>query len=172
MRFIVVFFIFFSLLLMARENPFTPSKTTSNILPTTKNHLPIIPVVSKKRGPKIHPERPLAPKKEDLSSEVSSKRVVFNTLKARFIVRENSIYIETKDRLKKHFSLKKPASIVMDFISASDFASKRTVIEGLPVIKIEMGAHGSYYRVVFRLDRNYKYSIEDVKYGLLLKLKP
>lgn len=172
MRFIVVFFIFFSLLLTARENPFAPPQTATNKSSIIKKQITVTPVASKKRGPKIHPQRPIVPQKEKLSSEASTKRVVFNTLKARFIVHKDSVYIETKDRLKKHFSLKTPASIVMDFVSASDFASKRTVIEGLPVIKIEMGAHGSYYRVVFRLDRSYKYSIEEVKYGLLLKLKP
>ncbi len=169
MRFVVFFLIVFSLVVIARDNPFTPPQTDSEHSSMTKKTIPIASVASKKRGPKIHPQRPLVPKKTDKSTQTSDRQIVFNTLKARFIVRENSVYIETKDRLIKHFYLKNPASIVMDFKSASDFASKREAIEGFGVIKIEMGAHGSYYRVVLRLDRNYQYNIENVKYGLLLK---
>ena len=163
MRFVVIFFIFFPILLTARDNPFVPSQLDTEEAPSTQQTLSTVPLVSKKRAPKIHPQRPDTSKKVD-------KRFVFNTLKARFIVREDSVYIETKDRLKNHFSLSNPKSIVMDFKSASDFSSKRAVIEGLPVTKIEMGAHGSYYRVVFRLDKSYLYSVKNVKYGLLIKL--
>jgi len=167
MRFIVFFSIFFSLLLSARENPFTPAQAT-----TKSSSIKSLTVAPKKRGPKIHPQRPIVIKKVDVPSPDSENNVVFNTLKSRFLVYEDRIYIETKDRLKKHFSLEHPNRIVIDFRSSSDFASKRSIINGLPVTKIEVGAHGSYYRVVFRLDKSYRYSVEDAKYGLLLKLNP
>ena len=171
MRFVVVFFILFPILLTARENPFTPAETTTKKSSSIKSPT-VTPVPSKKRGPKIHPQRPVVTKKVDVPSPTSENKVVFNTLKSRFLVYEDRVYIETKDRLKKHFALQHPDRIVIDFRSSSDFASKRSTINGLPVTKIEVGAHGSYYRVVFRLDKSYRYSVEDAKYGLLLKLNP
>ena len=171
MRSIVLISIFFSLLLSARDNPFVaPQDNThkTSVSKTTTVH------PNKKRKPKIHPQRPIRSTHvtdEHYHASASTDKIVFNTLKARFIVRDKSVYIETKDTLKKHFALEHPNRIVMDFKSASDFASKRKSLKGFAVTQIEVGAHGSYYRVVFRVNNAYKYRVEKVRYGLLLTLE-
>ena len=145
MRFIILLLPLFPLLLMARENPFTPPVSDTNIIPVIVNKSSSTESVAiKKRKPKIHPQRPMTPKN-------STHRVVFNTLKARFVISERDIYIETKDLLKKHFSLQDPMRIVIDFKSPSDFASKRKSFSTLSVLKIEMGAPEQSYRNVFTL---------------------
>jgi len=171
MRCIVLISIFCSLLLSARDNPFVAPQDNSHktgVSKTATVH------ASKKRKPKIHPQRPIRPvhvTDENSRTSAPTDKVVFNTLKARFIVQDKSVYIETKDTLKKHFALEDPNRIVMDFKSASDFASKRKHLKGFAVTQIEVGAHGSYYRVVFRVNDLYKYRVEKVRYGLLLTLQ-
>ena len=171
MRCIVLISIFFSLLLSARDNPFVAPQDNAHKTGVSKTAT-VHP--GKKRKPKIHPQRPIRPthvRDENAHPSASKGKVVFNTLKARFVVRDMSVYIETKDTLKKHFALEHPNRIVMDFKSASDFASKRKHLKGFAVTQIEVGAHGSYYRVVFRVNNAYKYRVENVKYGLLLTLE-
>ena len=171
MRSTVLISLFCSLLLSARENPFVPPQANTHKTSVSQT---VTVHSSKKRKPKIHPQR--LTRENHVTNQYShtsalTDKIVFNTLKARFIVRNESVYIETKDTLKKYFALEHPSRIVMDFKSASDFASKRKKLKGFAVTQIEVGAHGSYYRVVFKLDSTYKYKVKKVKYGFLLSFQ-
>lgn len=154
--------LFLSLLLLpllsgARENPFAPAKITQTET-ATEPGVAVAPEEEKQVLPKIHPQR------------ISNKKVVVNYAKARFVFRENSAYIETKDSIIKHFSIATPPSIVIDFKSPSDFPSRRKELDIKPFIKLEMGAHSDHYRVVLRLDSVHKYRIEKRKYGQVVTI--
>ncbi len=171
MRFILVLLL--PLLLLARENPFsatdkTSTKTTSSTLIQSSNTKPKIHpsriFVTEKQSetittePKVHPQR-----------KQESKQVI-NTAKARLVFRPYSVYIETKDRIIRHFHIVKSHSIVMDFKSPSDFASVRRTIDVKPFHKVVIGAHSNRYRVVLRLEGKHNYKIEKKKYGELITI--
>ncbi len=155
------------MILMARENPFASSTDTKQV--NTTAPLTKAPKVHPRRTdntqpssqaskPKIHPQRNLGTKE------------VLNFSKARFVFRKNSAYIETKDKIIKHFSIANPPSIVIDFKGVSDFASKRKELRTTPFTKLEMGAHGNRYRVVLRLNKVHKYKINKRKYGQVITI--
>jgi hypothetical protein len=157
MRLLILSVLLFPLLLGARENPFAPAKGTQKEA-ASESVTVKTPEAEKKAGPKIHPLR------------IPNKKVVVNYAKARFVFRENSAYIETKDRIIKHFSIATPPSIVIDFKSPSDFSSKRKELDITPFVKLEMGAHNDHYRVVLRLDGVHDYRIEKRKYGQVVTI--
>ena len=177
MRFLFLLFFTVPLVLLARENPFAPAtelETTSTTKQTTTT--PKTRAVSK---PKIHPQRQqvkpettvVKKKKPTIHPQRRSfKKEVVNYAKARFVVRENSVYIETKDKVIRHFLIPNPPSIVIDFKGYSDFASKRKVLSTKPFIKLEMGAHNSRYRVVLRLDKMHQYKLDKRKYGQVVMI--
>jgi hypothetical protein len=156
MRYLIVFVLAFPLMMMARENPFAPAQSVDVKQETDQNLTSSAAIQAVE--PQIHPQR-LAFEKE-----------IVNYGKARFVFRENSVYIETKDRLMKHFLIKNPPSIVIDFESPSDFPSKRKELMTKPFIKLEMGAHSDHYRVVLRLDQVHKYTVSQRKYGQLVTI--
>lgn len=156
MRFPVLFVLALPLMMMARENPFMPAQSVDVIQQKDQNLTSAAAVQAVE--PQIHPQR------------LTFDKVIVNYGKARFVFRENSAHIETKDRLIQHFFIMKPPSIVIDFESPSDFPSKRKELETKPFIKLEMGAHGDHYRVVLRLDKVHNYTVEKSKYGQLVTL--
>ena len=162
----------------ARENPFAPSDVTTKTsvekpAPAVKSN-----AVSK---PKVHPQRkvhevvPTATvhtKRPKIHPQRRTKeKLVINAAKARFVFRAGSLYIETKDKLIRHFMIKKSATLVLDFKSPSDFASLRREVNVYPVKKIVVGAHGDHYRVVLRLKKSLKYSVSKQRYGQLITFK-
>ncbi len=154
MRLLLLSFFLFPLLLGARENPFLPATVTqSERVSETDTAADPEEEKGAVSAPTIHPDRK------------SFTKEVVNYGKARFVFRENSAYIETKDSIIKHFSIETPPSIVIDFESPSDFPSKRKELKMSPFVKLEMGAHNDHYRVVLRLDKVHNYSIEKRKYG-------
>ena len=157
MRLLFLSLLLFSLLLEARENPFAPSKVTPTEI-VSEPGMTAEPEEEKKTPPNILPQR------------ISNEKVVVNYAKARFVFRENSAYIETKDSIIKHFSIATPPSIVIDFKSPSDFPSRRKELNIRPFLKLEMGAHSDHYRVVLRLDRMHNYHIEKRKYGQIVTI--
>ncbi|WP_345975569.1 AMIN domain-containing protein [Sulfurimonas sp. HSL3-7] len=157
MRLLFLSLLLLPILLGARENPFVPAEVTPAEAATQHDTVPA-PEKEKRAVPTIHPQR------------ISNKKTVVNYAKARFVFRENSAYIETKDDIIKHFSIATPPSIVIDFRSPSDFPSKRKELDIRPFVKLEMGAHDDHYRVVLRLDRVHNYNIEKRKYGQLLRI--
>ena len=173
MRLLSVLLLTLPLILIARENPFAPAgeleKTTSPEQVVTEIKQKPVP------QPKVHPKRiettstsPVVHKKQP-KRKISKKEVV-NYAKARFVFRENSAYIETKDKVIRHFAISSPPSIVIDFKGYSDFASKRKVLATRPFTKLEMGAHNKSYRVVVRLDKPHKYSMKKRKYGQVITI--
>ena len=177
MRFIFILFFTVPLLLLARENPFTAAtelEKTSTTKQTTASPKPKAVV-----KPKVHPQRQqtkpeavvVQKKKPTIHPQRRTfKKEVVNYSKARFVVRENSVYIETKDKVIRHFSIPNPPSIVIDFKGYSDFASKRKALSTKPFIKLEMGAHNDHYRVVLRLDKMHQYKLDKRKYGQVVMI--
>ena len=176
MRFL--FLLFFTVpLLLARENPFAAATELEKTSTTKQTTTP--PKTKAVAKPKIHPQRqqtkPEAIVVQKKKPSIHPQRrgfhkEVVNYSKARFVVRENSVYIETKDKVIRHFSIPNPPSIVIDFKSYSDFASKRKVLSTKPFIKLEMGAHNDRYRVVLRLDKMYQYKLDKRKYGQVVMI--
>ncbi len=176
MRFLIVFILTFPLITVARENPFAAAVEKDVV--QQKKQETIAPAPETISKPKIHPQRiqsepstavsqPIKPK---IHPQRKSHKEVVNYAKARFVFRENSAYIETKDKVIRHFSIPNPPSIVIDFKAPSDFASKRKELTTSPFIKLEMGAHDNRYRVVLRLDKPHKYSIQKRKYGQVITI--
>ncbi|MDA3947228.1 MAG: AMIN domain-containing protein [Helicobacteraceae bacterium] len=196
MRLVTVLFLTIPLIMTARDNPFVPAANNetavvketvgvpSKPIQKPKGHLPrptVAPVTNvqaetnltlntqpleenpllrtqAETKPKIHPQRN------------SYKKEVVNYGNVRFVIRENSAYIETKDTVIKHFSIPNPPSIVIDFSAPSDFSSKRKVLTVKPFVKLEMGAHKDRYRVVLRLNDMHKYKVETKKYGQVITI--
>lgn len=174
MRLLFVLFFTIPLMLAARENPFVAASHSEQTAVQEKVEASSAQPVSK---PKIHPQRPQTKPTPAVSEEggpkihpqrQSFKKEIVNYGKARFVFRENSAYIETKDKMIRHFSIANPPSIVIDFRSPSDFASKRKELTVKPFIKLEMGAHTNRYRVVLRLDKVHNYKVEKRKYGQVI----
>lgn len=177
MRLFFVLFLTVPLILIARENPFVAASEQENT--TKKVEVSVEPKVSPAPKPKIHPQRPQV-KSADTAKTQSKPKVhpqrnaykkeVVNYAKARFVFRDNSAYIETKDKIIRHFAISNPPSIVIDFKAASDFATKRKELTTKPFIKLEMGAHGNRYRVVLRLDKVHQYKLDKRKYGQVVMI--
>jgi len=145
-----------ALLLNARENPFTPVEITES--PSAVKTVP------------EKEQNSLQSEPESVIESVSDEKEVFNFAKARFVFSEKSVYIETKDTIVRHFAIANPPSIVIDFSSSSDFASKRKELNVRPFVKLEMGAHKDYYRVVLRLDEVHTYTIEKRRFGQVVTI--
>ena len=177
MRFLFIFLFAIPLLLLARENPFSPA--TESEKKSVTQQIMTAPKTKAVTKPKIHPQRqqtkPEAIVVQKKKPTIHPQRrgfhkEVVNYSKARFVVRENSVYIETKDRVITHFSIPNPPSIVIDFKGYSDFASKRKALSTKPFIKLEMGAHNDHYRVVLRLDKMHQYKLDKRKYGQVVMI--
>ena len=184
MRFTWTVLLLLPIILMARDNPFASANEPAT--QSTKAPLPVEKQVTQSK-PKIHPQRVRAtelvskpkvhPQRQVKQTNHTTskpkihpkrnlgKKEILNFSKARFVFRENSAYIETKDKIIRHFSIFNPPSIVIDFKGASDFASIRKTLSTKPFTKLEMGAHGKRYRVVLRLDKMCEYKIDKRKYG-------
>jgi hypothetical protein len=171
MRFTFLLTVLVPLLLVARENPFTPVEIIKSDEASEKIVADDAAVVSETEDAEFVPVE-IEDKSDNASvtAKDESGPEIVNYAKARFVFRENSAYIETKDKVLKHFAIANPPSIVIDFESESNFASKRKEISTRPFKKLEMGAHGDQYRVVLRLDEVHTYKLEKRKYGQLLTI--
>lgn len=176
MRPIVVFLITASVVLFARENPFEPASTSDVKAPQEQ-------VEETFTETEIEAVVPIQVPDPETTSEQTAEQVpaiapvvtsgvteVVNYGQARFVFRDKSVYIETKDKLKRDFFIPDSATIVIDFKASSDFASKRKELKTSPFIKLEMGAHEDFYRVVLRLDKVHKYTIEKKRYGQVVTI--
>ena len=191
MRLILLILFTLTFSLSARDNPFLPADTQKSQATSYNTPLPkaVEPQLAPKTAsepakslnqhqskPKIHPPRtkrePTVSTQQKMrkTSVAKSDKEVFNFSKARFVFKKSRAYIETKDKIAKHFSIANPPSIVIDFISPSDFGSKRKTLSTAPFKKLEIGAHGRRYRVVLRLDGVHRYKIDRYKYGHVVKV--
>ncbi len=172
MRFLIVLLLALPLMTEARENPFAPA--TEDEKSVEKEAIIVKQETEEVEATNIDP----MPVEIETVTEVSqeeepstdAKKEVVNYAVARFVFRENSAYIETKDEVLRHFAVSSPPSIVVDFKAAADFASKRKELTVKPFKKVEMGAHGDLYRVVLRLDKKHRYKIESAQYGQLITI--
>jgi len=175
MRFTFLLTLLLPLLLVARENPFTPVEIIKTDESIEKTAVDDYKTVATEPAKEIVAPDAFEPEsqREDAADIVTgdSDEEVVNYEKVRFVFKENSVYIETKDKVLKHFKIANPPRIVIDFESESNFASKRQELITRPFKKLEMGAHGDQYRVVLRLDRAHTYTLEKSMYGHLLRIK-
>ncbi len=161
-----ILFLTLPLLLAARDNPFLPALTENRTpLPLIKHTKTVqepvgTEVVKVKKAP-VQMETPV---------KRAQKRRILNYEKVRLVLTEHSVYIQTNDKMLKHFSIKNPPSIVIDFRSKADFSSKRETLSVGAVKKVEIGAHGDSYRVVLRLDKRHYYKISKKRYGQFLTI--
>ena len=181
MRFTWTVLLLLPIILIARDNPFASadvsvSKSTKSPLSVKEKVVPTSSQVDSQFISKINPQdqenkaKYRSKKIKIYPKRNLGKKEVLNFSKARFVFRENSAYIETKDKIIRHFSIANPPSIVIDFRGASDFASQRKFLSTKPFTKLSMGAHGKRYRVVLRLDKMHKYKIDKRKYGQVVTI--
>ncbi|MEN8146680.1 MAG: AMIN domain-containing protein [Campylobacterota bacterium] len=172
MRRLLPAIMFLPLLLAARENPFTPVEITKTY--ETPQAVTVEPevTVAKPKAVVVKPSRKkIADPKPRISAEKSSdKQELYAYAKARFVFKENSAYIKTKDEMIKHFVVSNPPRIVIDFRSTSKFTSKRQELTTKPFKKLEMGAHSDSYRVVLRLDGEHNYKVDKRKDGQVVTI--
>ncbi|MHC3993422.1 AMIN domain-containing protein [Thiomicrolovo sp. ZZH C-3] len=100
---------------------------------------------------------------------MSSQTVNFQ--QARFLFSEGKVRIESKDKLAKHFVIRKPTRIILDFEANADFPTRKRKVNVAPFKEIRMGMHPGYYRVVIELHKHADYSVEPSKYGYTLTLQ-
>ncbi len=98
----------------------------------------------------------------------------FRIGKLKFSFKDDSIFINTKDELKSHFSFVNAQGetlVVFDFFSDRDVSYAMKEVETNKVTKLEIGNHEGYYRVVLhtKIKQWYEYIISDS--GIQIKLK-
>jgi len=94
-----------------------------------------------------------------------------NFQQARFVFSEGKVRIESRDALKKHFVIRKPTRIILDFTADTDFPTRKRVLNVAPFSEIRLGTHPGYYRAVIELKSEADYTIEPYKYGYILTLQ-
>ena len=84
-------------------------------------------------------------------------------------LKPRQIKIVTSDCLQKHFKLKKPHRLVLDF--GDDFVIYESVDKPLRhslVKKLKIGTHACFYRVTFVTGRSFRYKLTQKPYGYLI----
>ncbi len=185
--YLIIFFIL-TLSLSARENPFEPVKQEFNeikIPPKTKpipvqikieEQIPIvktIPII--KPEPKI--EIPIAPKiikpkpiqkKHKRYKRPKTPKFIYRGEFTKISLHKNAIKIVTKDKMLKHFKLKSPNRIVIDFERFDVVEPFSKTIDAVRVKGLRVGHHDYFYRVSFKLNKSYNYKISKKPYGYLI----
>jgi hypothetical protein len=161
MRLAPLLFLISCSLLTARENPFSPIPSAPVSVPEQQ-----IPLGSKAGKPDI----------SDHASSAAQRQVpkgseTVNFQQVRFVLSATEVRIESKDKLKKHFAIKKPTRIILDFAGNADFPTRRHSVGLSPFKEIRLGTHEKYYRAVIELERPADYTIKPFKYGYILTLQ-
>ena len=106
------------------------------------------------------------PVQEIKSSEKEVKFLGF----VSFLAHEKELNIITKAKNLKHFAYEKN-KIVLDFAKPPrSFKTRNLKLENENFKNAIIGWHESYFRVVLELDKMYKYKLEAVENGYMLKL--
>ena len=106
------------------------------------------------------------PVREIKSSEKEVKFLGF----VSFLAGEKELNIITKAKNLKHFAYEKN-KIVLDFAKPPrSFKTRNLKLENENFKNAIIGWHESYFRVVLELDKMYKYKLEAVENGYMLKL--
>jgi len=105
------------------------------------------------------------------STPESLSRQIINFQHIRFIVMEKQVLIETKDKLRREFTLKHPSRIILDFYGNTDFPPRFRTLGSSVFNQLKMAKHKGYYRVVFETGQKYSYKVAPYKYGYTLTVE-
>jgi hypothetical protein len=166
MRFATLLFLISCSLLTARDNPFAPVPSVP--VPETAAAVSETQIVSESEVK--------VPVKNDDTSSASEQKAqngseIVNFQQVRFVLSAKEVRIESKDKIIKHFAIKKPTRIILDFAGNADFPTRKQGISLSPFKEIRLGTHEKYYRAVIELKRPAEYTIKPFKYGYILTLK-
>lgn len=181
MRKIVFLSAMLSLVLYARENPFTPQDIAK--APVAESMPPKIQIqkpVHIQKEVKLKEPQKMIPiptpvvtkkvvKKRKIYKKVSKPTLIYNGTFAKIKHHKNSIKIITKDTKLQQIKLTQPNRLAVDFerfdlISPFSKKIKSRYIRGLKV-----GHHDYFYRITLNLAKNYRYKITKKPYGYLVK---
>jgi hypothetical protein len=87
-----------------------------------------------------------------------------------FEASKNLITLYTKDTMMRDFMVANPFKIVIDFESKLDFATISKKVDYANFVKVTLGNHEGYYRVVIELDGQYTYKLDNSGEGLKVQL--
>jgi len=126
-------------------------------------HLPIF--ISQSISQNKKPPKKSIKKKNLKYKKIASVKYV------TFFSSKKTLKIITKDKIIRNFFLATPARIVLDF--KRDGRLKSYLKKNINNIftKIRIGNHAGYYRAVVELDGQYKYKMQKIKNGYLIKLR-
>jgi len=82
----------------------------------------------------------------------------------------NKLLLKTDDSMIRELFFAKPYKIAVDFKRNVSFYTKIIKLKTPPFVKIIIGNHGKFYRVVIRLDGKYRYKIKKNSNGYLIGL--
>ena len=152
----IILFLLLLTLLGARENPFVPGSAADDAPP------PLSP------GTIVAVDDPdqEAPGPDVTVTEAPYETVDFGNI--RFVMGEKEIRVETKDRIKQHFTVKNPTRIILNFTGGGDFPTRRQALKLPPYREIRVGAHEGYYSAVIELDGAARYRFAPSKEGYTL----
>jgi hypothetical protein len=188
-----IFFILFTLtiLLFARENPFSPTKNKKSIT-TLSDTLP--PLIKKSIdikdietdqikikptwGKSIKVEKKIIkpnkirikPKKIVNKSHPKRTKVIYKNSFSTVKVSGNSILIVTKDKLLKDFIKEGQKQFILDFERFDVVKKSSKNIHSRYIKKLIVGYHGYYYRYIFSIKNRGNYTVKKTKYGYKINL--
>ncbi len=183
MKKVFFFTLFFSLTLLARENPFVPFKQNIEVkqIPL-KIVKPIMQEVPKKI---IQTTIPIAktypiekvpqiaivkPKKKYKKKSSFKSKLLFNGEFIKIKLYKNSIKITTKDKMLKHFKQNNPNRISFNFERFDIQKPFSKKVYSKKVKQLSLSHHDYFYKVTFKLGKNSKYKVIKKSYGYLILL--
>jgi len=101
--------------------------------------------------------------------EKNKKIIKFKDI-IKFAINKKQIHITTNDKKIRDFIVVSPYKIVIDFKKDLSFYTKSFSLNTKRFKKITIGNHNKYYRVVIKLDGQYKYSIQKINSGYIIAL--
>ncbi len=109
---------------------------------------------------------------DNISDQTISKSKEFKLSKDfTFKTDNNMLTIFTKDTLIKHFDIKNPNKIVLDFNSKNSFPTKNININQGSFKSVKIGSHKNFYRASFLLNTTHKYTLQQSVNTITIKLK-
>ncbi len=171
MRFTLILFFSLIAVLFGRENPFVPIDDTVESQIHSKDSGDIVILTDEEAvALEQDAEEVNVTEKKPEIIEKKTKPQIINYQQIRLIVTGESIQIETKDILKKHFSISNPTRLILDFKSDVIYPSRNKKIKISPFSVLRIGSHKGYYRVVLELEHPVKYKVSKYKFGYILTL--
>ena len=90
---------------------------------------------------------------------------------AKFYTLDKKLKIVTKNKMIRHFLMKNPNRIIVDFKSKEKFNYYvKNISKGI-FAKIKIGSHPKHYRVVVELNKKYNYKIKKISDGYTVDFK-